>query len=94
MAGKNPARLQVTPSDSCNHLTTEWKSGQVLQKGRIDITPLSKGTGPAPAGTRSAPRSANGTRLEAHAAVGHLVRLLVKKSVSLSTAGSMYSRLS
>ncbi|WP_329543610.1 DUF4232 domain-containing protein [Streptomyces sp. NBC_01356] len=43
---KNPTALEVTPPDSRHHLTTAWKLGDVLQKGRIDITPLAKGTGP------------------------------------------------
>ncbi len=45
-AEKNPTRLEVTPPDSYHHLNTAWKLGEVLQKGRIDITPLAKGTGP------------------------------------------------
>ncbi|MFG2357442.1 DUF4232 domain-containing protein [Streptomyces sp. NPDC048521] len=45
-AEKDPTRLEVTPPDSFHHLTTPWKLGDVLQKGRIDITPLVKGTGP------------------------------------------------
>ncbi|MEU0950714.1 DUF4232 domain-containing protein [Streptomyces canus] len=45
-AEKNPAKLEVTPPDSRHHLTTSWKLGEVLQKGRIDVTPLAKGTGP------------------------------------------------
>lgn len=45
-AEKNPARLEVTPPDAYRHLNTAWKLGEVLQKGRIDITPLVKGTGP------------------------------------------------
>ncbi|CAM5326279.1 DUF4232 domain-containing protein [Streptomyces canarius] len=46
-AEKHPTRLEVTPPDSLHHLDTPWKLGDVLQKGRIDITPLVKGTGPA-----------------------------------------------
>jgi hypothetical protein len=45
-AEKNPSKLEVTPPDSRNHLTTTWKLGDVLQKGRIDITPLAQGSGP------------------------------------------------
>ncbi|MFJ5261427.1 DUF4232 domain-containing protein [Streptomyces sp. NPDC088387] len=45
-AEKNPTKIEVTPPDSRHHLTTAWKLGEVLQKGRIDITPLAKGTGP------------------------------------------------
>ncbi|AEY85843.1 lipoprotein [Streptomyces hygroscopicus subsp. jinggangensis 5008] len=45
-AEKDPTRLEVTPPDSRSHLNTAWKLGEVLQKGRIDITPLAKGTGP------------------------------------------------
>ncbi|WP_449342260.1 DUF4232 domain-containing protein [Streptomyces aurantiogriseus] len=45
-AEQNPTRLEVTPPDSVHHLNTAWKLGEVLQKGRIDITPLAKGTGP------------------------------------------------
>ncbi|WP_338704233.1 DUF4232 domain-containing protein (plasmid) [Streptomyces sp. Q6] len=45
-AEKNPTRLEVTPPDSRHHLNTAWKLGEVLQKGRIDITPLAKGAGP------------------------------------------------
>jgi hypothetical protein len=45
-AEKNPTWLEVTPPDSYHHLNTAWKLGDVLQKGRIDITPLAKGTGP------------------------------------------------
>lgn len=45
-AEKNPTRLEVTPPDSRHHLNTTWKLGEVLQKGRIDITALAKGTGP------------------------------------------------
>lgn len=45
-AEKNPTRVEVTPPDSRHHLTTAWKLGDVLQKGRIDITPLAKGSGP------------------------------------------------
>ncbi|MFF4748537.1 DUF4232 domain-containing protein [Streptomyces sp. NPDC002514] len=45
-AEKNPTKIEVTPPDSRHHLTTAWKMGEVLQKGRIDITPLAKGTGP------------------------------------------------
>jgi len=45
-AEKNPTLLEVTPPDSRRHLNTAWKLGEVLQKGRIDITPLAKGTGP------------------------------------------------
>ncbi|GGZ02872.1 hypothetical protein GCM10010300_53570 [Streptomyces olivaceoviridis] len=45
-AEKDPTRLEVTPPDSRHHLNTAWKLGEVLQKGRIDITPLAKGTGP------------------------------------------------
>ncbi|MFF5500058.1 DUF4232 domain-containing protein [Streptomyces aquilus] len=43
---ENPTRLEVTPPDSYHHLNSAWKLGEVLQKGRIDITPLAKGTGP------------------------------------------------
>ncbi|MEU9332069.1 DUF4232 domain-containing protein [Streptomyces sp. NPDC048290] len=46
-AEKNPTRLEVTPPDSYRHLTTAWTLGEVLQHGRIDITPLAMGTGPA-----------------------------------------------
>jgi hypothetical protein len=42
---KNPTRLEVTPPNSYRHLTTTWKGGEVLQKGRINNTPLVKGTG-------------------------------------------------
>ncbi|MFE1197451.1 DUF4232 domain-containing protein [Streptomyces olivaceoviridis] len=45
-AEKDPTRLEVTPPDFRGHLNTAWKLGEVLQKGRIDITPLAKGTGP------------------------------------------------
>ncbi len=45
-AEKNPTRLEVTPPDAYRHLNTTWKLGEVLQKGRIDITPLAAGTGP------------------------------------------------
>ncbi|MFE9608499.1 DUF4232 domain-containing protein [Streptomyces sp. NPDC006012] len=45
-AEKNPTKIEVTPPDSRHHLTTAWKLGDVLQKGRIDVTPLAKGTGP------------------------------------------------
>ncbi|MFJ3672443.1 DUF4232 domain-containing protein [Streptomyces sp. NPDC090106] len=45
-AEKNPTRLEVTPPDSYKHLNAAWKLGEVLQKGRVDVTPLAKGTGP------------------------------------------------
>jgi len=45
-AEQNPTKVEVTPPDSRHHLTTTWKLGEVLQKGRIDVTPLAKGTGP------------------------------------------------
>ncbi|KUN18826.1 hypothetical protein AQJ23_39555 [Streptomyces antibioticus] len=45
-AEKNPTALEVTPPDSRHHLNTAWKLGEVLQKGRIGISPLAKGTGP------------------------------------------------
>lgn len=46
-AERNPTRLEVTPPDAHRHLTTAWTLGEVLQHGRIDVTPLAKGTGPA-----------------------------------------------